>query len=89
MLTVRLTVAPVSIEKLKSLELTASVNGANLDPETYTAAGTYLYRRELTPAQLANDPVRVKFSLDKAIPPGNPDIRELGVIVLSIGLQTR
>ncbi len=88
-LAVKLTVPPVSIERLKSLKLSAAVNGAALDPETYSAPGDYVYRRELPARLLTGDAVRVDFSLDKAIPPGNPDIRELGVVVLSIGLQTR
>jgi hypothetical protein len=88
-LTVKLTVPPVSIERLKSIQLSASVNGTALDPETYTAPGDYVYRRQVRANLLGGDPVRVDFSLDKAIPPGNPDIRELGVVVLSIGLETR
>ena len=88
-LVVRLTVPPVSIEKLKNLKLSATVNGSPLDPETYTAPGNYVYRRELPVSVLGDDPVRVDFSLDKAIPPGNPDVRELGIVVLSIGLQSR
>lgn len=88
-LAVSLTVPPVSIEKLKSLTLSAKVNGTALDPETYSAPGNYTYRRELPASALSSDPVRVDFSLDKAIPPGNPDIRELGVVVLSIGLAAR
>ena len=88
-LSVKLTVPPVSIEKLKTLQLTASVNGAALDPETYTAPGDYVYRRVLPANLLGSDPVRVDFSLDKAIPPGNPDVRELGLVVLAIGLQSR
>ena len=88
-LTVRLTVPPVSIGKLKSLKLSAAVNGAPLDPQTYTASGNYVYRRDVPANLLRDDPVRVDFSLDKAIPPGNPDVRELGLVVLSVGLQTR
>jgi hypothetical protein len=88
-LTVRLTVPPVSIEKLKSLQLSATVNGKALDPETYTAPGEYIYRRALPASLLSGDPVRVDFSLDKAIPPGTADLRELGIVVLAIGLEAR
>ena len=88
-LMVKLTVPPPSIEKLKSIQLRATVNGSAVAPETYTAPGDYVYRRVLAPGMLAADPVRVDFSLDKAIPPGNPDLRELGVVVLAIGLEPR
>ena len=33
--------------------------------------------------------VRVDFVLDKAMPPSGPDIRELGVVVISIGLESK
>jgi len=89
MLSVKLTVPPVTIDKLKSVQLSASVNGTTTDAETYSAPGDYVYRRELPPGALATDPVRVNFTLDKAIPPGNPDVRQLGIVVLAIGLEPR
>jgi hypothetical protein len=33
--------------------------------------------------------VRVDFQLDKAMPPSGADRRELGIIVLSIGLESK
>lgn len=86
---VKLTIPPVSIERLKSIKLSAEVNITPLDPETYTAPGDYVYRRAVPANLLGGDPVRVDFSLDKAIPPGSPDIRELGVVVLAIGLDSQ
>jgi hypothetical protein len=86
MLELHLTVPPPSIQKLGSITLSASVGGAALAPETYAKAGEYIYRRGVPASSLAGDTVRVDFQLDKAIPPGEVDKRELGVVVASVGL---
>jgi hypothetical protein len=85
----RLTVPPATIERLNRITLSASVGGGALEPETYTAPGNYVYRRPVARNLLTTDPVRIDFSLDKAIPPTAPDLRELGVVVLAIGLEPR
>lgn len=86
-LTVKLTVPPPTIEKLKAISLSASVAGTALQPETYTTPGDYLYVRDLPPTAFSGDTVRIDFQLDKAMPPSGGDIRELGIIVFSIGLE--
>jgi hypothetical protein len=88
-LTAKLTVPPPTIEKLKNVTLTATAGGSTLPPETYTTAGDYFYVRDIPAALLTGDSVRVDFLLDKAIPPTSADIRELGIIVLSIGLESK
>jgi hypothetical protein len=85
-LQLRLTVPPVVIEKLKTIALSATIGGSTLPPETYTQAGNYTYTREVAPALLAGESVRVDFQLDKSIPPSGADLRDLGVVVLSAGL---
>jgi hypothetical protein len=88
-LTVRLTVPAVAIEKLKTVSLSATAGGSALPPETYTTAGDYLYVREIPASLLAGDSLRVDFQLDKAMAPNPPDIRELGLIVLNVGLESK
>jgi hypothetical protein len=85
-LQLRLTVPPVVIEKLKTIALSATIGGSTLPPETYTQAGDYTYTREVAPALLAGESVRVDFQLDKSMPPSGADLRDLGVVVLSAGL---
>ena len=46
-LTVKLTVPPVTIEKLKSISLSATAGGSALSPETYTTPGCYSTVRDL------------------------------------------
>ncbi len=86
-LTMKLTVPAVVIQKNKNVTLSATVGNAALAPETYTTAGDYVYVRDVSPGPLAGESVRVDFSLDKAMPPSGADIRELGIIVFSIGLE--
>jgi hypothetical protein len=75
-----------SLAKLGPMTLTASLNGTALAPETYSTAGEFIYRREVPANLLAADSVRIDFSLDKSIPPGDEDKRELGLVVSSVGL---
>jgi len=88
-LQLRLTVPPVIIEKLKTISLSAVIDGNALSPETYTQAGDYTYTREVAPALLAGEAVWVDFQLDKSMPPSGADLRDLGVVVLSAGLEPK
>ena len=88
-LSVKLTVPPVVIEKNKNVSLSATAGNAALAPETYTTPGEYVYVRDVPGSALAGDSVRVDFVLDKVLPPAGADIRELGIIVLSIGLESK
>jgi hypothetical protein len=85
-LELHLTVPRPSIEKLQRLSLSATVAGTALTPETYTKAGDYIYRRDVPANLLAGDTVRIDFQLDKTMPPGAVDKRELGIVVSSAGL---
>ena len=88
-LTARLTVPTPTIEKLKTVSLSATAGGSALPPETYTTAGDYVYVREIPASLLTGDSLRVDFQLDKAMAPSGADIRELGIIVLTIGLESK
>ena len=89
MLELHLTVPAPTIAKLGSVSLSATAGGAALAPETYAKAGDYTYRRELPANLLAGETVRIDFQLDKAMPPGDADKRELGLVVASVGLVAR
>ena len=57
--------------------------------ETYTAAGPYVYKRDVPGSLLGADSVKVDFQLDKAMPPNDQDKRELGVVVNSVALEAK
>ena len=88
-LQLRLTVPPVIVEKLKTIALSATIGGSTLPPETYTQPGDYTYTRDVAPELLAGESVRVDFELDKSMPPSGADLRDLGVVVLSAGLEPK
>jgi hypothetical protein len=84
-----LTIPPVIIEKLHSVMLSATADGHALPPETYSEAGQFDYKRDLAPGTLASSSVRLEFQLDKAMPPANGDLRELGMVVRSVGVEAK
>jgi hypothetical protein len=88
-LQMRVTVPPPTIEKLGSVKLTGSVNGTDLASQIWSEAGDYVYRSEIPGSLLRANPVKVEFRLDKAIPPGQGDSRELGIIVSTVGLERK
>jgi hypothetical protein len=88
-LSLSLTVPPVVIAKLGTVTLTASIGGTSLASQTYSRAGSDTYKREVPPGLLGSNPVRVDFHLDKAMPPGGGDMRELGIVTLSAGLESK
>ena len=79
----------VVIERLKSVGIGASIEGTALKPQTYTSPGELSYDPEVPAAMLARDAVKVEFALDKSLPPGAVDQRELGVIATSIGFESK
>ena len=88
-LTLRLSVPDVVISRLQSVTLTGSVNGQALPPETYDHAGPYAYTRDVPAELLGGESAKVEFQLDKVMPPAPPDLRELGVVVLSLALNSK
>jgi len=84
-----LSIPQVTVDKLKSITLSAFVNGTALAPETYTHGGQYEYKRGVPPDLLKGRAVRVEFHLDKSMPPADGDARELGVVARSVGLESK
>jgi hypothetical protein len=77
------------ISRLKSVSVKASINGTDLAPEKYEKAGEYTYARDVPPNLLAGEAVTVEFVLDKFLPAGPDDHRELGVVAQSVGFEPK
>ena len=88
-LVLRLSIAESTIQHLGSVKISANVNGTPLKAETYWKNGEYTYKREVPAASLQGDAVSVEFALDKFIPAGKLETRELGIIVAMVGLESR
>jgi hypothetical protein len=78
-----------SIDRLRTIAVSASVNGVALAPEEYAKAGEFLYIREVPAASFRNGNATVDFALDKALPPGATEHRELGVVVNTVGFEAK
>ena len=77
------------IAQLKTISLSANIGGTALSPESYTQPGSYTYTRDVAPALLAGEAVRIDFQTDKSLPPGTTDKRELAIVVRSVGLDAK
>jgi hypothetical protein len=89
MLIFALSIPQVTVDKLKSVTLSAFVNGTALAPETYAHGGQFEYKRSVPPTLLKGRAARVEFHLDKSMPPADGDARELGVVARSVGLESK
>jgi hypothetical protein len=75
--------------KVGAVTLSASVNGTPLQAERYERAGEHTYSRDVPASALAAEAVTCDFALDKFLPPGSVDQRELGLVMSSIGLEAK
>jgi hypothetical protein len=89
MLRVQLAVPDPVIAMFKSVTLSASVEGMPLPSQTYSTAGDQVYVQDVPAKALGAEAVVVDFTLDKAMPPGDADKRELGVVVNTIGFEAK
>ena len=88
-LTFSFSIPDISIQKLKSITLTAAVGPTALKSETYTKSGAYTLTADVPAELLTKEATTFDFSLDKSMPPGSVDQRELGVIATAVGLETK
>ena len=89
MLVLRFSVPPQVLERLSSVTVSAKVEGTALPSENYTRAGDYIYRHEVPPSVLRVEIATIDFSLDRSLPPGTLDQRELGIVVKSVGFEAK
>ena len=80
-------IAEASISRLGPLTLTATLNGSVLGSETYDQAGDCIFTKPVPAEVLASETIEAAFELDKALPPTGSDLRELGVIAVSVALK--
>jgi hypothetical protein len=77
--------AEAILARLGPITLRAAVNGAPLAASSYSNPGQHVYRRPIPAGTFREETVQVDFVLDKALPPGTLDRRELGIVVASVG----
>lgn len=75
------------LQKVPETTLSVTVNGKPLDPEKISKAGSGRLERTVPADLMKGDVLTVDFALDKFIPAGAVDQRELGLIVSAVGLE--
>jgi hypothetical protein len=88
-LVMKLAVPEAVIQKVGSVQLSATIQGHKLDPQIYAKPGQYTYTRDVPADQLQSDVVRIDFAVDHTLPPTASDRRELGIIVSEVGLVAK
>ncbi len=82
-------IPPEVIEKSGTITLSGKAGGVVLAPETYSAPGSYVYKRDVPGSELGKSDLTVDFALDKSMFPEGVDRRELGVVAVTIALQSK
>ena len=78
----------IVIQRLKSVAITASVNGTKLKSAQFDKPGANAFTADVPSALLTGESVTVDFALDKTVPP-DVDKRNLGVVATSIGISSK
>lgn len=69
--------------------LRALLRGTEIGSATYKSSGDYTFTVDVPGAALGDEALTVDFTLDKFLPAGSVDQRELGIIASSIGLDSK
>jgi hypothetical protein len=88
-LVVKLSVPDVLLQKVASVQLSASIQGYNLEPQTFSMPGQYTFTRDVPADRFQDDVVRINFVVDHSLPPTDTDRRQLGIIVSQVGLVAK
>ena len=83
----KLTVPEVSIQRLQTLTLSATVNGVPVGAETFDKPGDCTFTKPVPAEALDQKIAKVEFWLDKAIAAGEIETRELGLVATSVALK--
>lgn len=81
----RFYVPDYQIRAIGPMTLQAEVDGCPVAPETVSRGGLYEFSREVPADVLDTNVVPVRFHFDKAARQA-PDIRELGAVIMDVGL---
>jgi hypothetical protein len=75
-------------DQMKGVTVAAKVDGTAIAPASFSTQGKHTYRAEVPPSALTKDSAQVDFSLDRVLGASQYG-RELGLIVTSIGLESK
>jgi hypothetical protein len=88
-LVLRFAVPEPVIQRVKTVTLTAKVEGVALPAVKYEKSGDYVYTQDVPASVFKEDTVVADFALDNYLHSGDVEKRELGVIVTTAGLEAK
>jgi hypothetical protein len=88
-LTLKFTLPEAVLDKVKSTSLTANVQNTAIGSQTYAKPGEHTFTADVPAALLKGDALTVEFSMDRFLPAGTVDGRELGLVFVSVGLEAK
>ena len=88
-LQLKFAIADAVLGRVKSMTVKARSGKVELAPQTYTESGEQVYSREVPGSILGGEVVLFEFEVDKFLPPGAVEQRELALIVITIGLELK
>jgi hypothetical protein len=88
-LTLNFTLPEAVLDKVKSTTITASIQNTTLESHTYTKPGEQVFTTDIPAALLKGDSATVEFAMDRFLTAGSVDGRELGLVFVSVGLESK
>jgi hypothetical protein len=88
-LTMTLAAPEPVVLKFGPITVKAKSGGTDLGTETYSTTGQHTFKADVPASLLKGDALTVEFTADKFLPPGDNDLRELALIVSSVGLDPK
>ncbi len=88
-LTFNFSVPEIVAQKVGSFSLIATSGATTLKSEKYSRSGSYTFTADVPADLLTKDSISIDFALDKSLPPSPEDHRQLGVIAVSVGLESK
>jgi hypothetical protein len=88
-LVLKFSIAEPIIQRVKSMTISANVDGTPVESETFTKPGDQVYRKDIPGGALRGDAVTVDFAVDKYAAQGEIEDRELAIIVSAVGFEAK
>lgn len=88
-LVLRFAVVDKVLAVVRSINLSVAVDGFVLPVQHYDKPGQLMLRLDVPPKALQSDPVRVDFTVDKALTASPPNSGEYAIIISQVGLEAK
>ncbi len=82
------TIPDVVVQKLRTIRITASINGMELKSEEFDTPGAHVFSADVPASLLTAESVKVDFAVNKTMRPDG-DQRDLAVIANSVAISSR